>query len=225
MAAEAPEAGRRSVDDLREWVERQYSDDRSRADGCPVGSASYLVKLYRCIAALVLLVLSGLGFAHPAGAVPQAAQCATSGRDLVICVDTSTQTATVLQRGAVVLDMGTVTTSRIDTDCPTPRRQYINCGGVGDHITPFGRWLVSCTDDLTGTSPDRCNPVSPGLAYLVQFPNATAWNTSLHRYNEVGAAFDSHGCVRETWWAAPRVFALVTSQRQAGGRVIVEVKL
>lgn len=178
--------------------------------------------------AVVAVVLAGIvdgRDAYPAPPVRESHSCTASSAEVVVCVDASTQTASVLYNGTVLFDLGTVTTSRVDTDCPRPRVQYVNCGGVGDHITPTGRWAVSCTDPRTGTRPDPCNPVSAGLRYLMQFPNGTAWNTSLHQYPQVGAGYDSHGCVRVRSSVARRLFDLVNWWRAHGGRVIVEVQL
>jgi hypothetical protein len=187
--------------------------------------------MIRRLGLALAVAASVLAIPSPALAVAASAtECVTSSETvLVVCVDVSDQKAAVLLPGRVVLDLGTVTTSRTDSDCRAPRRQFVNCGGVGDHITPFGRWKVSCTDDRTGTRPDPCNPVSNGLRWLAQFPNGTAWNTSLHYYSDVGSWADSHGCIRiggrGREWLARQLWDLIRWWQAVGGTVVVDVKL
>lgn len=161
-----------------------------------------------CAAALVLGSLVSPGPAQASN------PCAPTSRrvQLIICVDTTNQTARALdRRGNVVLDLGTITSSRIDTDCPKPRATDVDCGGTGDHITTPGVWAISCMDPLSVDGEDECNPVSPGLHWLLQFSNGTAFNTSIHGYrsDRIGKGWDSHGCIRAQTDLAAALFAMV----------------
>lgn len=168
------------------------------------------MRVARLIAAASLLLAGLLATPGPADA---ANPCAPTSRrvQLIICVDTTNQTARALdRRGNVVLDLGTITSSRIDTDCPKPRTKDVDCGGTGDHITTRGMWVLTCADPLSGDGEDECNPVSPGLRFVLQFENGTAYNTSIHGYrsDRIGKGWDSHGCVRVQPDLAEQLFDL-----------------
>jgi hypothetical protein len=121
------------------------------------------------------------------------------------------------------MDLGWVITSQYDTDCPPPRKRWRNCGGVGDHITPVGNWRVTAYDPITGDGRHELPaPVSRGLYFAIQFPNATAWNTAVHAMRNTRGS-DSHGCVRVETARMRRAFQYLVPILDSGGRIEVDV--
>ncbi len=149
----------------------------------------------------------------PKKGVPSKCSRSSKSTKLVICIDNRLQTS-YLRDGAgnVLLDLGTVTTSR-------------EIRGSGDYLTPTGNWLVQCMDPLSGDGEDECNPVSSGLKWLIQWPTSAGYNTSTHGYKKarIGPGEDSNGCERVNPDLADDLFAFVLAVFEVGGRIEVSV--
>lgn len=129
-----------------------------------------------------------------------------SGRaKYILCVDVSSQTASLRRVisgkvGTIVLGPYGVTTSRRISDST-------------DSITRQGHFLAY--------NPMRYS--TTGLEYFIRFYNGQGF----HAYPRVGPGYDSHGCVRQTYWMAKMLWNKVVAGSEgnlvSAGRVEVHI--
>ncbi len=156
---------------------------------------------------LLVLVMATATLLPSAPASAASGGCSSvSGRaKYIVCVDVSSQRAWLRRVtsgvvGTTVIGPYTVTTSRYDS-------------GVGDSLTRQGHFVAYNAMRYSIT----------GLEYFIRFYNGQG----LHAYPYVGAGYDSHGCVRQTYWVARELYRrLVTGSEGnlvAAGRVEVHI--
>ncbi len=128
---------------------------------------------------------------HPQSAAAASGCSSVSGRArYVVCVDISSQTATLRRVtngrvGSTVIGPYMITSSRVVTS-------------TNDSITRQGHFLAYGAQRIT---------YKKRLEFFIEFYNGQG----LHAYPYVGPGYDSHGCVREQYWAAQALWNRVVA--------------